>query len=151
MKVEDTISLSVILCVVFPWLMFAIFLKNMHLWWGLGMLFVQMFIIVSHAYWKWGSQRPPEARDCGVCNDGGDYSNKGGMPSGHVTTAAAFVTFAFLITRSKTLLILGVIYVSAMGWARIKNKCHYSHQVIVGTLCGITLACIWLWILEFFV
>jgi membrane-associated phospholipid phosphatase len=150
MKIEDIISLSVILCVALPWISWIITLQSVYLRWGITMLIVQLCIVIAHKHFKWASQRPLDARNCGVCNDGGDYSKKGGMPSGHVTTATTFVTFAYLVTQSNTVLVLGMIYIYGMMWVRIKNKCHYPHQVIGGIVAGIILVHICWWLLEAF-
>ena len=91
--------------------------------------------------------RPKGACDCdylsikGLCPD-----NTPGFPSGHMSTTSYFVVNNILNLLSgenkyenkhkKLYIIVNILFLLSMGWARMYKKCHSLLQVIAGTLYG---------------
>ena len=66
-----------------------------------------------------------------------------GFPSGHMSTTSYFVIYNILAykdskpsVKRNTIIVLNLILLTLMGWARIYKKCHTIIQVIGGTILG---------------
>jgi len=90
--------------------------------------------------------RPIGANGCDYCSSNGIQEGKPGLPSGHMASTSYFVVYNILysiknkIKYSVQFIILNVILLISMGWARITKKCHNLLQVLLGTLLGSTYA-----------
>jgi membrane-associated phospholipid phosphatase len=100
---------------------------------------------------KFGSEsvnnRPSNAYNCNIINQGGDYSEKAGFPSGH-SSAASFlffiVLFEFVDKNNSSehrknlipLLIITFIFGILVPYSRVKMSCHTTTQVIAGIITG---------------
>lgn len=86
-------------------------------------------------------RRPQGACACDVLNMTGDYSDKGGFPSGHVValTSAFVLVFFKWIPRTHTAigLLCSFVALITMSWARMEKKCHDSSQVMGGVVFGL--------------
>lgn len=96
-----------------------------------------------------GTERPTSARGCDFFSIGPDVSGKPGFPSGHmsVTSAACVMFILFLINSNKFnkltkvfLIILNLLFIVIMGWARHVKKCHNILQIIGGIILGTTIS-----------
>ena len=59
-----------------------------------------------------------------------------GFPSGHAAITAAFWTIIYMGTRSRVLLIAGIIHVASVSLSRVELGVHYLIDVIGGALQG---------------
>lgn len=87
--------------------------------------------------------RPAGARDCDAFCEGGAVGGEPGFPSGHAATVAMFVGglwSAAPIAWRPWIVVVGGIWIVAMGWSRIAKRCHTLAQVVTGTVLGLGLA-----------
>lgn len=89
-------------------------------------------------------RRPQGASNCNIACSNGDRSGAPGFPSGHMSTAAFFWTFAALLTRHRgagalhlaAVVCAGAAYTMLTALARHHKRCHTLLQIVVGTLLG---------------
>ena len=89
------------------------------------------------------SKRPAGAKNCDALGRDGDQGGQPGFPSGHVATASAFWTGAWILTPTPYKIwvaLVGVGSVGTMAWARIQKHCHTGVQVTAGGVLGSLLA-----------
>lgn len=83
------------------------------------------------------NKRPNCAYDCGLFNEGGDYSNKPGFPSGHAAFASFVFIYALISKIKNTRLSLISFYMLLLtSIARVENCCHTKTQVAGGIAIG---------------
>jgi membrane-associated phospholipid phosphatase len=133
--IADAISLLVVFYILAPWFL------GQPLW-GLGMLFNEFLNHGWHYVFR-TQLRPSGASNCNMFNTGGSYKLIPGFPSGHMSHTSTFFTIAFFIYKSKWLLIVGLLSVLFMGWARLKKQCHTKTQVVAGVIIGVIFGCCW--------
>jgi membrane-associated phospholipid phosphatase len=89
--------------------------------------------------------RPKGAKGCDYLSIKGfapDFTP--GCPSGHMSTTSYFVIYNILLLYKYwptsfnriTIVILNLVFLGLMGWARMYKKCHTLTQVIGGTIFG---------------
>lgn len=77
-----------------------------------------------------------------------------GFPSGHMTLTSYVMVFNILmilqkkVRYSNLIIIVNILFIIAMGWARYYKKCHNILQIIGGTLLGAIIAKITLNFIE---
>ncbi len=157
MSFWDIISLCLFAVLLLPLVLF-VFDKHLthqflHLLLIIGIVICELIIKVTRLVFpKVGVfLRPAGAVNCNICNGGGDYTGKVGMPSGHVALTT-FVFCALLQIYNSRLkgLIRYVAYavvitsICLMGLSRYYRKCHNIVQIITGVLLGIVLT--WLYV-----
>lgn len=140
MKVADIVSLSLILLLAYPWVMYGTTFEDLYGLWGAGMLFtalmnhvVKLLLGTRHPMFM----RPKGAHDCYLFNNGGDCGNEPGFPSGHVATSVSFFALGWLFTQHIEYVVFGVVYTYAMCWSRVERECHTVLQTIFGVISGI--------------
>ena len=87
--------------------------------------------------------RPAGARDCDAFCEGGAVGGAPGFPSGHATTVAMFVGGAWSgapVAWRPWIVVVGSLWIIAMGWSRMAKRCHTLAQVVAGTALGLGLA-----------
>jgi membrane-associated phospholipid phosphatase len=87
--------------------------------------------------------RPAGAFSCGAFCEGGAVGGEPGFPSGHATTVAMFVGGAWSGAPAEWrpwIVVVGGLWIIAMGWSRMAKRCHTPVQVVVGTVFGLGLA-----------
>lgn len=103
-------------------------------------------VIVPYPKWFYKySMRPKGAENCDYFSSNGPVKiNTPGLPSGHMTTTT-FVMLSFILENieSPIKILLSIIFIIMMGWARIYKKCHNKTQVLAGTLLGSIFATIY--------
>ena len=92
------------------------------------------------------TKRPQGACGCDYNSFKGDSSGNPGFPSGHMATTGFFVTHTLLVLLKKNnikikenriiFIILNILLLLLMGWARHYKKCHSLIQIIAGTILG---------------
>ena len=100
-----------------------------------------------------GTERPQGARGCDFFSIGPDVSGRRGFPSGHmsVTSACCVLIILFLAFKSESigirsnkirlgLILVNIILIILMGWARHYKKCHNLLQIGGGTILGTIIA-----------
>ena len=97
------------------------------------------------------NDRPEIASNCDTINQGGDYSDKPGFPSGH-TTIATFIYVSVLLeyfdknNSAKQrenlipILIITLLFQVLVPYARVKKGCHTNTQVAGGIVVGALMA-----------
>lgn len=80
--------------------------------------------------------RPKKAFNCGICNGGGDYSNRIGMPSGHVMMST-FIIFVMVSHLGFIQQLIGLFLVCCIAFSRVRKNCHNIAQVTCGFIFGI--------------
>ena len=95
-----------------------------------------------------GTERPEGAKGTDFFSRGPDQSGKPGFPSGHMsmTSAACFTIILFLVKsnyfenipplKRALFVILNILVIFIMGWARHIKKCHNLFQICGGTILG---------------
>jgi membrane-associated phospholipid phosphatase len=86
--------------------------------------------------------RPMNAENCGLLNNGGYAGDQCGFPSGHsISTSFYYFLYYFQhqnkIKDKRYLLILIHIPILLMGYARVMKNCHNLFQVFGGYLFGL--------------
>jgi len=92
-------------------------------------------------YWY----RPKGAHGCDYLSIKGyaaDFTP--GFPSGHMSTTSYFSIYNILLLNNywdpsftrNIMVILNIVFLTSMGWARMYKKCHTITQVIGGTIFG---------------
>ena len=108
-----------------------------------GLLAVSLFIKTAHTVFPRSGvfRRPSGACDCDILNSAGSYEHRGGMPSGHVMTAAFVVTMICLMNPSSPLAVVAsAVTVLLIATARVQKRCHTVLQVAVGAAAGVAWA-----------
>ena len=140
----NIISMSAILLFLLPWGFYVATNKTVFLWLGV----VSALADGSTKIWKkiFGVsltifERPIGACDCDILCMNGDQSEKRGFPSGHMTiTSVVLFSFAIIYHLQCSWIILTVLAISIMGWARYVKRCHNLAQISAGTLYGFFVA-----------
>lgn len=97
--------------------------------------------------------RPKGARDCDYFSKNGLVpENTPGFPSGHMSSTVFFSTYIVLNFMKKNnlslkkilvykprLILINIILIIMMAWARYYKKCHNITQIIGGTIYGLGL------------
>jgi membrane-associated phospholipid phosphatase len=139
-KIADMVSLSLVIMVCFPFVMYGVTKDVKYLLWGIGMVISE----VINASFKMivgtkipAFERPPCAENCSLFNNGGPCGGKPGFPSGHVSMTTCFFFFGYLLTRNVFYLYFGIVWIIAMAWSRIERCCHTPLQTIAGFISGV--------------
>ena len=145
----DTISISIVILHVYPFLRFIETHNATYLWFGLGILvmdlsirWIKSMLLTSNELFK----RPKGATGCDAFCMKGDVSGKPGFPSGHVASSAFFFTYFYLMSKTEhqmTIAIMGTLVTILMAISRLAKKCHNVFQVISGALYGLMFATFW--------
>lgn len=80
--------------------------------------------------------RPAGAVGCDAFCIGGPVGGRPGFPSGHMTNVSMMVTALWWHTRSSLVLLYGIPWIIAMGWARWEKQCHNWQQILAGVCTG---------------
>lgn len=142
--VWDIISMSIIALYIYPWLRLAN--DKRYLAMAIGMIVAQLSTkVIKYATAPLGGPflRPQGARNCGILCQDGNVSGKPGFVSGHMTDAAFFFTYLWLINPQPNLIVLWICGVFIFAMARYKKKCHNIFQIVSGTIYGTLFAIIW--------
>lgn len=123
------------------------FRRPQYIWWGVSVLFssaaAELIKFWTQALPYTCLKRPLGATGCNAVGSDGNQSGAPGFPSGHVATAAAFWTGAWLLTYPSYrpwVAGAGIIATGLMGWSRITKRCHTGVQVVAGGLLGSMMA-----------
>ena len=141
--VWNLISLAVLPLMAVPWLAFSVTGNLGYLVILAGCVFCEALIKLTRklpvvAEWQ---LRPVGAADCGICNDGGNYEGRIGMPSGHVAlTTYIAVSLVMMRGTCAKAMVLAAFAVILMATSRVRRRCHTIPQVIVGALLGAGMA-----------
>ena len=138
MRIDDIISLSVLLVYIIP----AILYVNTH---NIRDLFAIIGITGSVAasegikYFviKERSTRPIGAIDCNLWCTDGIQEGRPGMPSGHSLMATFFAGYYFNETDDILIKIGLVIFAVAVMISRYTKRCHSIEQIVAGSLLGL--------------
>ena len=138
MRIDDIISLSVLLVYIIP----AILYVNTH---NIRDLFAIIGITGSVAasegikYFviKERSTRPIGATDCNLWCTDGIQEGRPGMPSGHSLMATFFAGYYFNETDDILIKIGLVIFAVAVMISRYTKRCHSIEQIVAGSLLGL--------------
>lgn len=112
----------------------------------IGMVLIQIAIKILHSSLPLNQycSRPLGAHNCNLYNQGGDYSRRVGMPSGHVMmTSFILVSIGRIYATENNklpLIIVICVAISLMAISRVKRSCHTILQVCVGAIVGSTIA-----------
>jgi len=151
----DIVSLTILLWTILPLVFWFVTHKSVYLWIMLGSVILQVFIKLSRYIqypktWKHIVMRPKKAMNCSLFNQGGIYKNRIGMPSGHVLITTFVLISIGLIMKShlssytNVWFIGSILIISLMCISRIKRHCHNLAQVIIGAICGLLSAILWI-------
>ncbi len=138
----DFLSLFVYALSAYPIISYIITGKIEYLYVLIGIVLIEIFIKISRIILPKNQYflRPNDASNCSICNDGGDYSNRIGMPSGHVLMTT-FIVYIYLLDLSNNSnfyqYICGILIIFLVALSRVKKQCHTIPQVIVGAVLGI--------------
>ena len=141
MNVWDTLSASIGLVFIIPFILFYITGNGIHF---KALLGVAGTTIISETikFFFIGKQspRPKGAKDCNLlCNDG-NQEGKPGMPSSHSAEAAFFSTFYYYQTTNPIIRGFLIIYAILVMISRYFKRCHSINQIIVGAILGTSLS-----------
>ena len=140
LAVADLASLSIIGFLLFPW-----YIGNV--WWGAAMIVNELLNHVWHFLFRsGGSVRPSKAMNCSIVNQGGRMGGQPGFPSGHMSHIGLFFTLAYLFYKAVWILIVGIVAVVVMGWARLEKSCHTFVQLVAGLAFGIVFGIVYFFI-----
>lgn len=146
--VANTISLLFVLYTGIPLLIASTWPGQSNFLWVASVLVAPFSAEAIKKFTRWMGwidccTRPTGAKDCDIWNRNGDQSGNPGFPSGHLATTAAFWTGAYLVSEEKYkpwVLIVGIVGIMGMIWARMQKRCHTFVQTIAGTLLGAGIA-----------
>jgi membrane-associated phospholipid phosphatase len=97
------------------------------------------------------NQRPYDAKNCNMINEGGRAVDRPGFPSGHSTVAYILLTIAVYewIQQQKglhgtppILIFILLFFALAVPFARVQSHCHTIQQVLGGAILGIVIGLI---------
>jgi len=139
MQPADWISVSFLTALVLPAGLYITGRETWYLRLVAGILGANVLVLLGLKT-AFGSRgffgRPTGAGDCDVFCCGGPVGGAPGFPSGHMTTAAMFVSALWFRTHDAWVLWIGVPWVAAMAWARWVKQCHNWQQILAGTILG---------------
>ena len=145
----ELISKSLILLLIFPWIMLFYF-KDIRWLYTIAILGLVQILQVGIKYFtkpfklKW-LKRPAGATNCNLFSTNGKVDGQSGIPSGHVSHVTAFfVTMYLLFPKYRKYNYIGIIWIALMMYSRIAKKCHTLLQTIAGLCLGILVPIIFL-------
>ena len=157
--IYNLLSSSVVVCILFPWVLFIFNESPMYAVFALGVIGSE--VLTHMLKYILGNKidmfkRPPGAADCSLWNRGGLCEGAPGFPSGHVTLATTFVVLGLLVLKEKNVtdvtfyvcLLFGLIYIALVAISRIKKKCHTGLQTSAGFFCGVVFSMVWWWMFR---
>ena len=143
-KLDDILSVSVILLYAVPWIRYAITqnLQELLPFWGM-IGTVSLNEGLKHFIIGTASPRPAGATNCNLLANDGPQGGRPGMPSGH-SAQVSFFTGYYLQTLpysiwTRALLISYAILVMASRWTKC---CHSLPQILSGSALGFILSVI---------
>lgn len=141
----DIISLSYLLYVVVIGVYLFIEKRSRFLRFTLGLMTGQLFIKYFHRYnWHTTFKRPEDAVNCNMFNRGNYYTERGGMPSGHVSMTTYIWVYLCLSVKRLDIAIAGAVAILLMGLSRYYKHCHTPLQIVMGVVFGTLYALVWI-------
>ncbi len=137
----DLFSISLILYSILIPIYILLYHKSVFVNLLLGMLVIHVLIKSLHNYNQLPfMKRPDDASNCNMCNGGGDYTQRGGFPSGHVTMTTYLWVSLWLNTQNDCIGIIAILVILSMCLSRYYKRCHTILQIVVGVNLGFLLA-----------
>ena len=143
LKVNDIISISVILVYIIPAIMYY-YAGNIRDIIAIIGAFATVTISEGIKYGIIGraNPRPKGAYDCNLFCTDGLQEGRPGMPSGHSALVGFFVGYYWNETTNKWVKIGLVIFAALVMYSRYMKNCHSIEQIIIGDLFGIGMSMI---------
>lgn len=149
--IYDIISVSVIAAYVIPFLLYihtgAILYVFLTVWVGISTAISLPLKILSRKLFGDITHRPKGASYCDTFNLKPKPSEPSGFPSGHMITVTTFCVAMCLVYPYPVVVTSSVIWITLMGIARYKKKCHDVPQVIGGIAFGAIFGTVFVFIL----
>ena len=138
MRIDDIISLSVLLVYIIPAILYVNTYNIRDLFAIIGITGsvaasegIKYFVI------KERSLRPIGATDCNLWCTDGNQEGRPGMPSGHSLMATFFAGYYFNEIDNIWIKIALVIFAIAVMISRYTKRCHSIEQIVIGCLLGL--------------